>query len=96
MLVCKEHNRVLAKYHLEKLDLPMGITDYELKKILPTQAQLAKCYADAEAQFIRQEKAEEKQTENETAKNTPRKSLLFCVKKTQMLQRETRHSGRSG
>ena len=29
----------------------MGITDYELKKILPTQAQLAKCYADAEAQF---------------------------------------------
>ncbi len=30
---------------------PMDITDYELKKILPTQAQLAKCYADAEAQF---------------------------------------------
>ena len=29
----------------------MGITDYELKKVLPTQAQLAKCYADAEAQF---------------------------------------------
>ena len=30
---------------------PQGITDYELKKVLPTQAQLAKCYADAEAQF---------------------------------------------
>ena len=29
----------------------MGITDYELKKVLPTQAQLAKCYADAEALF---------------------------------------------
>ena len=54
ILVCKEHNRVLAKYHLEKLDLPMGITDYELKKILPTRAQLAKCYADAEAEFQRQ------------------------------------------
>ena len=54
ILVCKEHNRVLAKYHLEKLDLPMGITDYELKRILPTQAQLAKCYADAEAEFLRQ------------------------------------------
>ena len=51
MLVCKDHNRVLAKLHLEELGLPMGITDYELKKVLPTQAQLAKCYADAEAQF---------------------------------------------
>jgi len=51
VLVCKEHNRVLAKFHLEKLGLPMGITDYELKKMLPTQAQLAKCYADAEAKF---------------------------------------------
>ena len=51
VLICKEHNRVLAKYHLEKLGLPMGISDYELKKILPTQAQFAKCYADAEAQI---------------------------------------------
>ena len=51
LLVCKDHNRVLAKYHLEELGLPMGITDYALKKILPTQAQLAKCYADAEAQI---------------------------------------------
>ena len=51
VLVCKDHNRVLAKLHLEELGLPMGITDYELKKVLPTQAQLAKCYADAEAQF---------------------------------------------
>lgn len=50
VLLCKEHNRVLAKYHLEKLGLPMGITDYELKKILPSQSQLAKCYSDAEAQ----------------------------------------------
>ncbi len=50
MLVCKDHNRVLAKLHLEELGLPMGITDYELKKVLPTQGQLAKCYADAEAQ----------------------------------------------
>lgn len=50
VLVCKEHNRVLAKFHLEKLGLPMGITDYQIKKLLPTQAQFAKCYADAEKQ----------------------------------------------
>ena len=50
LLICKEHNRVLAKYHLEELGLPMGITDYELKKVLPTKAQLAKCVADAERQ----------------------------------------------
>ena len=48
LLICKEHNRVLAKYHLEELGLPMGITNYQLKRILPTPAQLAKCYADAE------------------------------------------------
>ena len=53
VLICKEHNRVLAKYHLEKLGLPMGISDYEIKKLLPTPAQLAKCYADAEAQVSR-------------------------------------------
>lgn len=51
VLVCKDHNRVLTKLHLEELGLPMGITDYELRKVLPTQAQLAKCFADAEAQF---------------------------------------------
>ena len=50
VLVCKEHNRVLAKIHLEKLGLPMGITDYQIKRLLPTPAQLAKCDADAEAQ----------------------------------------------
>ena len=51
LLICKEHNRILAKYHLEELGLPMGITNYQLKRILPTQAQLAKCYADAERQM---------------------------------------------
>ena len=40
-----------AKYHLEELGLPMGITDYELKKALPTRAQLAKCVTDAERQI---------------------------------------------
>ena len=29
----------------------MGITDYELKKVLPTKAQLAKCVTDAEKQI---------------------------------------------
>ena len=33
------------------LGLPMGITDYELKKVLPSKAQLAKCVADAERQI---------------------------------------------
>ena len=51
LLICREHNRVLAKYHLEELALPMGITDYELKKVLPTKAQLAKCVTDAERQI---------------------------------------------
>ena len=51
LLICREHNRVLAKYHLEELGLPMGITDYELKKVLPTKAQLAKCVTDAERQI---------------------------------------------
>jgi len=51
VLVCREHNRVLAKIHLEKLGLPMGITDYEIKRLLPSQEQLARCYADAEAQL---------------------------------------------
>ena len=53
VMICREHNRVLAKFHLERLGLPMGITDYEIKKILPTQAQLAKCYEDAEVQVAR-------------------------------------------
>lgn len=51
LLVYREHNRVLAKYHLEELGLPMGITDYDLKKIPPAKAQLAKCVADAERQI---------------------------------------------
>ena len=51
LLICREHNRVLAKYHLEELGLPVGITDYELKKVLPTKAQLAKCVTDAERQI---------------------------------------------
>ena len=31
--------------------MPMGITDYELKKVLPTKAQLAKCVTDAARQI---------------------------------------------
>ena len=57
LLICKEHNRVLAKYHLEELGMPMGITDYELKKVLPTQAQLAKCVADAERKIAKAKKS---------------------------------------
>lgn len=36
--------------------MPMGITDYELKKVLPTQAQLAKCVADAERKIAKAKK----------------------------------------
>ena len=62
VLICKEHNRVLAKFHLEKLALPMGISDYEIKKVLPTSAQLAKCYADAEAQVAAKKSAPSKKS----------------------------------
>lgn len=58
LLICREHNRVLAKYHLEEIGMPMGITDYELKKVLPTQAQLAKCIADAERRVAKSKKAD--------------------------------------
>ena len=70
VLICKEHNRVLAKFHLDKLGLPMGITDYEIKKILPTPAQLAKCYADAEAQIASSMSAAATQP---TVKRSPKK-----------------------
>ena len=66
LLICKEHNRVLAKYHLEELGLPMGITDYELKKVLPSKAQLAKCVADAERQIEISKKGSETMTNDET------------------------------
>ena len=34
----------------------MGISDYEIKKVLPTQAQLAQCYRDAERQLAQKGK----------------------------------------
>ena len=42
LLICREQNRILAKYHLEEFGLP---------KVLPTKAQLTKCVADAERQI---------------------------------------------
>ena len=51
LLICKEHDRVLAKYHLKEFGLPMGITDCELKKVLPSKAQLAKYVAEVEKQI---------------------------------------------
>lgn len=74
VLICKEHNRVLAKFHLDKLDLPMGITDYEIKKILPTPAQLAKCYADAEEQVAMSKSAV-------ATKTTGKRSVRKCEAK---------------
>ena len=35
LLVCKDHNRILAQYMMDELKTPLGITDYELKRILP-------------------------------------------------------------
>ncbi len=35
LLVCKDHNRILAQYMIDELKTPLGITDYELKRILP-------------------------------------------------------------
>ena len=44
----------------DTLGLPMGITDYELKKVLPSKAQLAKCVANAERQVAIAQKGTEK------------------------------------
>ena len=35
LLICKDHNRSLAEYMMDELKTPLGITDYELKRILP-------------------------------------------------------------
>ena len=35
LLICKDHNRILAEYMMDELKTPLGITDYELKRILP-------------------------------------------------------------
>ncbi len=40
LLVCKEHNRILAQYMMDELKTPLGITDYELKRILPPVEEL--------------------------------------------------------
>lgn len=53
LLVCRDHNRVLAKYQLEAMDLPMGITNYELKKMLPSADQWKQCFIAAENQVLK-------------------------------------------
>ena len=35
LLICREHNRVLAQYLMDDAKLPLGVSDYELLRILP-------------------------------------------------------------
>lgn len=35
LLICRDHNRILAQYMMDELKTPLGITDYELHRILP-------------------------------------------------------------
>ena len=35
LLICRDHNRNLAQYMMDELKTPLGITDYELHRILP-------------------------------------------------------------
>ena len=35
LLICRDHNRILAQYMMDELKTPLGITDYELHCILP-------------------------------------------------------------
>ena len=35
LLICRDHNRILAQYMMDELKTPLGITDYEINRILP-------------------------------------------------------------
>ena len=35
LLICRDHNRILAQYMIDELKTPLGITDYEINLILP-------------------------------------------------------------
>lgn len=42
LLICRKKNNLFAQYALSKIDAPIGITEYELNKILPTPEEIEK------------------------------------------------------
>lgn len=40
LLICRDHNRILAQYMMDELKTPFGITDYEINRILPSGEKL--------------------------------------------------------
>lgn len=40
LLICRDHNRILAQYMMDELKTPLGITDYEISRILPSEEKL--------------------------------------------------------
>lgn len=40
LLICRDHNRILAQYMMDELKTPLGITDYEINRILPSVEKL--------------------------------------------------------
>ena len=56
-----------------------GITDYQIKRLLPTQAQLAKCYADAEAQIAARDAGEGRASARPTSRSRGSATLLWTV-----------------
>ena len=41
LILCQQHNRVLAEYTLRGMDNPIGVSSYELTRALPTELQTA-------------------------------------------------------
>jgi hypothetical protein len=39
LILCQQHNRVLAEYTLRDMDNPIGVSSYELTRALPTELQ---------------------------------------------------------
>ena len=46
LLICRDHNRVLAQYMMDELKTPLGITDYEINRILPPVEKLQSALAE--------------------------------------------------
>lgn len=52
LLICREHNRVLAQYLMDDAQTPLAISDYELLRILPTKISTSlPSISDMEAQL---------------------------------------------
>lgn len=48
LLICRDHNRILAQYMIDELKTPLGITDYEINRILPPVEKLESALSEKE------------------------------------------------